>query len=244
MGSELFSLEWDKFQINAGNTLKMLLADTNYTDVTLACDDDKQIKAHKVILSSCSSFFQNLLLKNPHPNPLIYMKGITYAEMDSIVKFMYLGQTEVKQEDLKHFMEIAQELKIKGLLGESGKAMAEVSSSQDDPEVKEGNVEDAVNVKHEYESSDQNNTLPENNYNDETPDNGVECIQSFESNTESFNCEQCDFETKSSSSLHRHQKFFCKQKYPCNQCEKVFSLPHGLVQHKKKVHADTIILQH
>ena len=237
MGSELFSLEWDEFQINAGNTLKMLLADTNYTDVTLACDDDRQIKAHKVILSSCSSFFQRLLLKNPHPNPLIYMKGIKYAEMDSIVKFMYLGQTEVKQEDLKHFMEIAQELKVKGLLGESGKAMAEVSSSQDNPEVKEGNVEDVVNVKHEYECRDQNNTLPEDNFNDETLDTGVECI------TQSFNCEQCDFETKNLSSLHRHQNFFCKKKYPCNQCEKVFSLPHGLVQHKKRIHGDTIIIQ-
>ena len=64
MVTEMFNLQWDEFQNNSGNTLKNLLADKNYTDVTLACDDDKQIKAHQVILSSYSSFFQN-----PTPTP-------------------------------------------------------------------------------------------------------------------------------------------------------------------------------
>ena len=245
MGSELFSLEWDKFQINAGNTLKMLLGDTNYTDVTLACDDDKQIKAHKVILSSCSSFFQNILLKNPHPNPLIYLKGVSFAELNSIIKFMYLGQTEVKQEDLNHFMEIAQDLKVLGLLGELGK---DVLPNVDEIEnlgklvekVKENEKEDVELVKQEDEPQSRN--FSQYDIFEESLDLAVEGVKTKEKDNESFHCEMCDFGTKSSSSLHRHQKLIhsaSRTKYRCNICEKTFSLPHGLAQHKKTAHDDT-----
>ena len=44
--------------------------------MTLACEDGQQVEAHKVILAASSPFFQNLLQKNTHSHPLIYMRGV------------------------------------------------------------------------------------------------------------------------------------------------------------------------
>ena len=71
MDTEMFNLTWDAFQLSTKETFKSLVNQEEFMDVTLACDDDTQLKAHKVILSACSPFFKNILLKNPHPSPLI-----------------------------------------------------------------------------------------------------------------------------------------------------------------------------
>ena len=47
---ERFNLLWKGFESCATNTIKNLYSEKSYADVTLACDDDKQFKAHKVIM--------------------------------------------------------------------------------------------------------------------------------------------------------------------------------------------------
>ena len=74
--SEKLCLKWNDFQENLNSAFGGLREDTNFTDVTLACADGKQVEAHKVILAASSPFFQNLLRRNKHPNPLIYMRGV------------------------------------------------------------------------------------------------------------------------------------------------------------------------
>ena len=115
MTLEKFTLSWNQFDSSATNTFKYLLTDNNFTDVTLACEDDKQINAHKVILSSCSTFFEKILLKNPHRNPLIYLKGLKFTDLQDIMSFIYLGEVEVAQEDLERFIRTGKDLDIKGL---------------------------------------------------------------------------------------------------------------------------------
>ena len=85
-----FNLSFDQFETTTTNTFKQLLTDDNFTDVTLACADDKQIKAHKVILGSCSTILRNILLNQTHQNPIIYLRGIKHDELSSIVNFIYL----------------------------------------------------------------------------------------------------------------------------------------------------------
>merc|ERR1719186_827932 len=113
---EKVSLSWSEFESCASSTFIDLLSDQDFTDVTLVCDDDKQIKAHKVILSSCSPLFRRILTNNPHQHPLIYLNGIIFDNLQSVIKFIYLGQTEVEQDDLELFMKAGKDLQIKGLL--------------------------------------------------------------------------------------------------------------------------------
>ena len=97
------------------NTYKSLLIDTDFTDVTLACRNDKWVKAHKVILSSSSSFFRDLLLCNPHQHPLVYLKGVNIKDLQAILQFIYLGEAKVEKDMVSSFFETAKELQVEGL---------------------------------------------------------------------------------------------------------------------------------
>merc|ERR1719429_881069 len=89
---------------------------SEFFDVTLSCDHGKsEIQAHKVILAACSPFFHRVLARNPHQNPLIYLKGVDYENLEAVINFMYQGEVNVAQEDLNGFLGVAQELAVKGL---------------------------------------------------------------------------------------------------------------------------------
>ena len=113
--SEKFSLKYKEFHENISSAFNNLRDDTHFTDITLISEDYQQIQAHKVILSSSSSFFMNILRLNKHPNPLIYIKGFKAKDLQSILDFMYYGSTEIFQENLETFLSIAEEIKLKGL---------------------------------------------------------------------------------------------------------------------------------
>jgi len=114
VAGEKFCLRWNDFENNISNSFRELKEDKDFFDVTLACDDN-QLQAHKVILSACSSFFRSLLKKNPHPHPLLYLKGVKYEEILSVLNFMYHGEVNVAQEDLNTFLAVAEDLQVKGL---------------------------------------------------------------------------------------------------------------------------------
>ena len=85
--------------------------------MTLACEDGQQLEAHKVILASSSPFFEKILQKNKHSNPLIYLKGFQSKDFVSILDFLYCGEANVYQEDLDSFLAIAEEFQLKCLTG-------------------------------------------------------------------------------------------------------------------------------
>ena len=116
--SEKLCLKWNDHQENVNTAFGSLRESLDFTDVTLACEDGQQVEAHKVILAAFSPFFQNLLRKNKHAHPLIYMRGVKFDDLTAIVDFLYCGETNVFQEDLDSFLAIAEELKLKGLMGQ------------------------------------------------------------------------------------------------------------------------------
>ena len=116
--SEKFCLKWDDFRKNLVGSFADLREDKDFTDVTLACDD-QQVEVHKVVLSLSSPFFQNIFKKNKNSHPLIYMRGLKAKELVLIVDFIYNGEVNINQEDLNNFLELAIELELKGLTGSS-----------------------------------------------------------------------------------------------------------------------------
>jgi len=114
MASEKFCLRWNDFESNISTAFRELRDDKDFFDVTLACDDE-QIQAHKVILSACSPFFRTVLRRNPHAHPLLYLKGVKFSDLQSVLNFMYHGEVNVAQEELNSFLAVAEELRVKGL---------------------------------------------------------------------------------------------------------------------------------
>merc|ERR1712142_226 len=128
---------WNDFEANVSGAFRDLRAESDFFDVTLGCSDSsgRSLQAHKVILSACSSFFKGMLRQqaqsNPaHPNPYIYLRGVSYADLSSVLDFMYHGEVNVLQEDLNSFLAVAEELQIKGLTNKEGEASKGASGAK------------------------------------------------------------------------------------------------------------------
>lgn len=59
MSGEQFSLVWNSFPTNLSSGLYSLLTDEHLVDVTLTAEG-QILRAHKLILSVCSSYFREL----------------------------------------------------------------------------------------------------------------------------------------------------------------------------------------
>ena len=112
--SEKLCLQWNDFQSNIKSAFGELRNDKDFADVTLACEDGHHVLAHKVILASSSPFFMDILTRNKHPHPLVYMRGIKSDDLEAVVDFLYFGEANVFQENLDAFLALANELKLKG----------------------------------------------------------------------------------------------------------------------------------
>jgi len=114
MGSEKLCLSWDDYESNFSVAFRDLRQEKEFFDVTLACKDG-QLEAHKVILSSCSFFFKDILKRNPHVHPLLYMKDVKLSHLQAVMDFMYQGKVNVLQKELDTFLALSRELQVKGL---------------------------------------------------------------------------------------------------------------------------------
>ena len=117
--SEKLCLKWNDFQENVNEAFGSLRGDKDFSDVTLACEDGQQFEAHKVILAASSPSLRHLLKANKHSHPLIYMRGLKSEDLSAIIDFLYRGETNVCQDNLDSFLAIAEELKLKGLMGQT-----------------------------------------------------------------------------------------------------------------------------
>ena len=130
--SEKFCLRWNDFERNISNAFDDFKEEKDFADVTLACADG-QVESHKVILAASSPFFKRVLKKNPHSHPLIYLKGIKLSDVDAVLEFIHHGEVNVEEANLKTFLEVAEELEVKGLVPSQEKRDSEGGSSLQSP---------------------------------------------------------------------------------------------------------------
>ena len=237
MKTQKLNLSLDDFDICAGNTFKDLLEQTEFADVTLVSDDLQQIKAHRVILGASSSKFKAMFQKAEKQEPFIYLTGVSYNEMQSMIHFIYTGQTEISQEDLAHFLEIAAKFDVKGI------------AEYDLPDNSQLATE---KIPIEPESDSSTTKILESNTDNKAPFVTIEKTFEFkkeltESKPEiSFSinkgeilyCESCDYKTNRSYTLKVHKRARHEGvKLPCDKCEAKFAFQHSLSTHKKTKHS-------
>ncbi|KAJ8674737.1 hypothetical protein QAD02_010523 [Eretmocerus hayati] len=115
MGSEHYCLRWNNHQSNLLGVFSQLLESESLVDVTLACAEGPSIRAHKVVLSACSSYFQALFLEHPGRHPIVILKDVRFDELRTLVDFMYKGEVNVEYCQLSALLKTAESLKVKGL---------------------------------------------------------------------------------------------------------------------------------
>merc|ERR1712098_249519 len=62
-----------------------------------------------------SPYFKDILINNPHPHPLIYLRDVNHEDLYSILEFIYLGKASVYPSNMKRFALAAKDLQIKKL---------------------------------------------------------------------------------------------------------------------------------
>ncbi|XP_026827406.1 mucin-5AC [Ooceraea biroi] len=114
MSMQQFCLRWNNHQPNFISVFSNLLTNETLVDVTLAAEG-RQIQAHKVVLSACSTYFQSLFTMNPCQHPIVILKDIKFSDLKIMVDFMYYGEVNISQDQLPSIIKTAESLKIKGL---------------------------------------------------------------------------------------------------------------------------------
>ncbi|PBC28413.1 Protein tramtrack, alpha isoform [Apis cerana cerana] len=94
MASQRFCLRWNNHQSNLLSVFDQLLHDESFVDVTLAVEG-QLLRAHKMVLSACSPYFQALFVGHPDKHPIVILKDVPYVDMRSLLDFMYRGEVSV-----------------------------------------------------------------------------------------------------------------------------------------------------
>jgi len=159
---ELLNIAWPEYSSNLGETLKNLREKDELSDVTLVCEGG-EISAHKLVLFSGSSFFQDILTKHVHEHPLIFVTGVQVNHLRHIIDFMYDGEINVAQEDIETLIKTAEQLKVKGLSSKQSNRKGEEKEKARGHEQNENHVIENGNEDYENDSND-NNEINNDNY--------------------------------------------------------------------------------
>ena len=122
-----YNLKWEKFGENIAQSYKQLRLQDDFHDVTLVSDDLQKVSAHKLVLSACSQYFKTILTDSKHQHPMLCLDGIDSQQLNNVLDYIYNGEIEISHEHLRKFLQIAQKLKLDGLIPEDFSEIGEKS---------------------------------------------------------------------------------------------------------------------
>ena len=221
MASNNTNILHQQFQEFTGSVFNILYSDQEFTDVTLVVDEYKQIQAHKVILSSSSKLFRRILIKNPHPHPLVYLKDVSYEILQYILQFLYIGQVDISTEYVPLFMKTARDLGVNGLEDSiDSYGLCEVADEVVEDEVKESIEEFEDNKKElksgiKYENECLEMEILQKHQN-------ISPKKQLKNKPASFHCTQCNNTFVGKNDLKKHTRTVHEGvSYPLTNAERV-----------------------
>ncbi|XP_075222745.1 uncharacterized protein LOC142325193 [Lycorma delicatula] len=121
-----YCLRWKYHHSNLQVMFSQLLERESFCDVTLACEG-KTLRAHKMMLSACSTYFDAIFSQHEENNPIVILKDVKFSDIKALVEFMYKGEINVENSHLSSLLKTAEELRIKGLAEVSWRSEGEGS---------------------------------------------------------------------------------------------------------------------
>ena len=159
MAEKLF-LKWKDFDSKISSSFEVLRREKDFFDVTLVGEDEFQIEAHKVVLSACSPFFKNILKKNAHQHPLIYLNGLKSKDLKNILDYFYNGKVQMQEGDLNDFLSMAYKLKVSGISQPQENANVQTAPASAPPAIRVLNPE-SLNNKQQQKPPAENSGNPQ-----------------------------------------------------------------------------------
>lgn len=96
MTPQQYCLRWKFHHSNLQNMFTQLLDRGCFCDVTIACEG-QTLKAHRVVLCACSTYFDSILTNcSVEKEPIIVMRDCKFEDIKSLLDFMYKGEINVE----------------------------------------------------------------------------------------------------------------------------------------------------
>ena len=243
--SEKFSLKWNDFHSNVSKSFEILRTEDYLQDVTLVGDDDCQVKAHKLVLSACSSYFKKIFTKNMNSNILLCLEGTDQTDLKNILDYIYFGEVQIFQEELDRFLNIAQRLKLEGMMGDSNETKQDGNEEKIEhslidedrgSEWQKPQQKKRTTMTREIETCEDKVILPMSSH--DMAEVNEKINQSFEKvASEVYKCLLCEKVSKKSIDIKRHVETHLEGlSYPCQQCGKTFRSKNSLSNHVSLKH--------
>ena len=228
-------------------SFKNFISQNDSSDVTLVTDDQKSVQAHKIVLSASSPVLRNILLCNPHPHPLIYLRDIKHEDLQPVLEYMYVGEVTISEKhNIQAILEVTRQLQVRGIEPVLKKK----------PRCENGTNEGEFEFEIEPEIENITESFSDEEYKHKVKESNVElfkcgsCSKGFLNKSSLIKhekkkhnlfhtllCNQCEFITTDREILDNHRKSLHKStKYSCNQCDHQASRPSDLSKHIKVKH--------
>ena len=240
---EKFCLKWNEFQSNVSKTFSYFRNEENFFDVTLVSDDHQHIAAHKLVLSASSKFFKDILCKTQHSNPLIYLSGFSSKDLNLVMDYIYQGEVQIYQNDLDHFLDVAQKLNIEGLIGGSPPSEDDALSQdehmesaikEDQETVENVKLKSPKKLKPQYEKNYVHPTTLVNQMSS-IDDVKAAVYELLECDGGSWICKTCGKSSSRKSDMNKHVEIHIEGlSFGCQLCGQTFRSRIKLYDHKTR----------
>ena len=222
MHQEKYSLTWHTYSDHLKSMMKELMMNEDFADVTLVTEDKKHIKANINILSACSPVFKDTLKKEKNSSQVMYLRGIEFSEMESIMQFIYLGEATFYEERMDEFLAVAKSLEIKELCN----AEPRFKNEQDDEPTPNNPLTSTEEMEEEIVLSDHlAKRAPQERRGE------VICVNG------KYDCKLCQKTFTTRSGLYHHEQSVHQGvKYACNHCAYQATTQSHLTTHIKSKH--------
>ena len=209
---EKYSVKWHSYSDHLRSMMKELMMNEDFSDVTLVTEDKKRIKANMNVLSSSSPVFKDILKKEKQSSQIIFLRGIQYSEMESIIQFIYLGEATLYEDRTNEFLSIAKLLEITALCQTETETNDELDDEALPLDINVSDEEVQITKKSTQESR------------------GDVSVRKYE-------CKQCHKSYSSSGALSNHRRSaHLGVQYECDQCDFQASRQDTLVVHIQSKH--------
>ena len=122
-------LSWDNFHSTVSKSFVDIRDEEYLTDVTLVADDNTQVSAHRLVLSTSSEYFKTIFKSNHNQSLshlVLCLDMVDGESLSHLLDYMYNGEVKMEEEKLETFLKVAKRFKLEGLCEEGdGKDIGE-----------------------------------------------------------------------------------------------------------------------
>ena len=234
-----YCLTWHSYSDHLRDMMKVLMINDDFADVTLVSEDKKYIKAHKNILSACSPVLRDIVKLEQSPKTIIFLRGINFSELESIIQFIYLGEATIHEERINEFLAVARSLELKEIFNAKLKTETNEKKKLSSDPVTDKLKTETVTDKLITGTNDKFDTFGKQTM---RSSHSISQVQNYNHKEEGevnskYDCDKCDRTYSNLGNLSKHKRSAHEGvKYACDQCDYQATQQCSLNTHIESIH--------